>query len=135
MRVQDLTDDRHLIYIQVFGVAPPQTLYHTRRSPSPVVNPIPNKVSGWTSPGESLPAVTGLHNPNRSSYTKPKKSKSKDHRPGTSESIQALLPKGRSGERRTSIIYTHYQDSLNSLNDIIDRVRYSPPHFWKLFLR
>jgi len=82
-------------------------------------------VSGWTSPGESLAPVTGLRNPNRSSYSKPKKSK--DNRPGTSESNKALLPKGRSDSperdtrKRTSLVYSHYQESLNSLNDIIDR--------------
>ncbi|GLB35722.1 hypothetical protein LshimejAT787_0300100 [Lyophyllum shimeji] len=113
---------------KVFGVAPPQTLYHTRRSPSPSV---PNAalasnkfVSGWTSPGESLAPVTGLRNPNRSSYAKPKKSK--DNRPGTSESNKALLPKGRSESpeppvRKRTSVYTHYHESLNSLNDIIDR--------------
>ncbi|KAG6911339.1 hypothetical protein DXG01_001010 [Tephrocybe rancida] len=115
---------------KVFGVAPPQTLYHTRRSPSPSVSNLAaitgNKmISGWTSPGESHPPVTGLRNPNRSSYSKPKKTK--DNRPGTAESSQALLPKGRNDSkepdlrRRTSIVYSHYQESLNSLNDIIDR--------------
>ncbi|KAG6842378.1 hypothetical protein C0991_007508 [Blastosporella zonata] len=115
---------------KVFGVAPPQTLYHTRRSPSPSVTKAAaitgNKiVSGWTSPGESLPPVTGLRNPNRSSYAKPKKTK--DGRPGTSESNKALLPKKRDDSRepglrrRSSVVYTHYQESLNSLTDIIDR--------------
>ncbi|KAF5385241.1 hypothetical protein D9615_001135 [Tricholomella constricta] len=115
---------------KVFGVAPPQTLYHTRRSPSPSVSNSAaitghKMISGWTSPGESLPPVTGLRNPNRSSYSKPKRSK--DNRPGTSESNKALLPKEHSDSRdrdfqkRTSIVYSHYQDSLNSLNDIIDR--------------
>ncbi|RDB29428.1 hypothetical protein Hypma_015999 [Hypsizygus marmoreus] len=117
---------------KVFGVAPPQTLYHTRRSPSPSVgNAVPvtshKMVSGWMSPGEAFMPVTGQRNPNRSSYTKPKSKK--EHRPGTSESGQQLLPKGRSESvdvdsavrKRTSIIYSHYQESLNSLNDIIDR--------------
>ncbi|KAG5650485.1 hypothetical protein H0H81_012076 [Sphagnurus paluster] len=112
---------------KVFGVAPPQTLYHTHnRAPSPsFANPSShNMVSGWTSPGENHTAFTGLRNPNRSSYLKSSK-KTKDHRPGTSESSKALLPKGGSDStdfhKRTSIVYSHYQDSLNSLNDIIDR--------------
>ncbi|KAG6846053.1 hypothetical protein H0H87_006417 [Tephrocybe sp. NHM501043] len=118
---------------KVFGVAPPQTLYHTRRSPSPSITHAAafssaKMISGWTSPGESHPPFTGTRNPNRSSYTKaPKKSKSKDNRPGTSESNKALLPKNRSdsGEpdvrKRASVVYSHYQESLNSLTDIIDR--------------
>ncbi|KAG6851373.1 hypothetical protein H0H93_005771 [Arthromyces matolae] len=115
---------------KVFGVAPPQTLFHTRRSPSPSVSNVAvitgqKMVSGWTSPGESLPPVTGIRNPNRSSYAKSKRTK--DNRPGTSESNKALLPKGPEDSRepdlrrRPSVVYSHYQDSLNSLNDIIDR--------------
>ncbi|KAG6899576.1 hypothetical protein C0993_009047 [Termitomyces sp. T159_Od127] len=114
---------------KVFGVAPPQTLYHTRRSPSPsVINAAAiigqqNSISGWTSPGESQLPVIGLRNVNRTSY-----SKKKSHdRPGTSESDRTLLPRRRDSSKepdlrkRTSAVYTHYQDSLNSLNDIIDR--------------
>ncbi|KAG6889146.1 hypothetical protein C0992_006295 [Termitomyces sp. T32_za158] len=114
---------------KVFGVAPPQILYHTRRSPSPSVsNPAiigQNKsISGWTSPGESQLPVIGLRNVNRSSYSK---KKTKDDRPGTSESDRALLLRYRDSSngpdlrKRTSAVYMHYQDSLNSLNDIIDR--------------
>ncbi|KAG6874410.1 hypothetical protein C0995_015146 [Termitomyces sp. Mi166 len=115
---------------KVFGVAPPQTLYHTRRSPSPsVTNPAAiigqqKSISGWTSPGESQLPVIGLRNINRSSYNK---KKCKDNRPGTSESDKALLPKRRDSSKepdlrkRTSAVYLHYQDSLNSLIDIIDR--------------
>jgi len=114
---------------RVFGVAPPQTLYHTRRSPSPSVGNAlaiaSNKlVSGWTSPGETHLPVTGQRNPNRSSYQKPKK---KEQRPSTSDSGQALLPKNRGdsddydvSHKRLSV-YSHYQESLNSLNDILDR--------------
>jgi hypothetical protein len=124
-----------LTFLQVFGVAPPQTLYHTRRSPSPSVGPsvITNKGrTGYAAPGENHSLAFGQRNPNRTSYVKPKP-RINDNRPGTSESNKQLLPKGRnSGDlddsptrstaRRPSIVYSHYQHSLNSLNDIIDRV-------------
>ncbi|KAG5643129.1 hypothetical protein DXG03_001519 [Asterophora parasitica] len=122
---------------KVFGVAPPQTLYHTRRSPSPSISGTAahavtghKMISGWTSPGESPPPITGLRNPNRSTYsnyTKHKSSKSKDNRPSTSESNKALLPKNSADygygtlRKRTSAVYSHYEESLNSLHDIIDR--------------
>ncbi|KAG5341650.1 hypothetical protein C0989_008408 [Termitomyces sp. Mn162] len=115
---------------KVFGVAPPQTLYHTRRSPSPsVANSAAiigqqKSISGWTSPGETQLPVIGLRNVNRSSYSK---KKIDDNRSRTSESDKMLLLKPCDSSkkpdlrRRTSAVYLHYQDSLNSLNDIIDR--------------
>jgi len=97
---------------KVFGVQPPQTLYHTRQSPSlsgPIVTAEP-----WSSPAR---------NPNQSAYTKLMR---KTIRPGTSESSKKLLHDGDGHpEQSTSLgnsnVYTHYQLSLNSLNDIIDR--------------
>ena len=123
-----------IAFLQVFGIAPPQTLYHTRRSPSPSLGP--NIISslksrtGYLAASENHPAIF-QRNPNRTSYMKPK-SKIND-RPGTSESNKQLLPKGRSSAdlddspthttvKKPSIVYSHYQHSLNSLNDIIDRV-------------
>ena len=44
----------------------------------------------------------------------------KSARPGTADSNTQLLPK--SGSARDSFVYSHYQHSLNSLNDILDRV-------------
>lgn len=107
---------------KVFGVAPPQTLYHTRHVPSPSVPTVD---------------INALHqrNPNRSAYTKNKFKK--ESRPGSSESSQGLLPKGSSDTARDSAaiwsalitksgrrseVYSHYQHSLNSLHDILDRV-------------
>ena len=105
---------------KVFGVAPPQTLYHTRHVPSPSV--------------PSVVDISALHhqrNPNRSAYMK-----NKVKRPGSSESSQGLLSKGSNTARdsaaiwsalitksgRRSEVYSHYQHSLNSLHDILDRV-------------
>jgi hypothetical protein len=72
-------------------------------------------------------------NINKSAYIKPKK----NNRPGTAESSKQLLPKGSgslgfdepaaSPDTRHSIIYNHYQHSLNSLNVILDRVRTAAP--------
>ncbi|KAF8240741.1 hypothetical protein L208DRAFT_1383659 [Tricholoma matsutake] len=138
---EDLNDEEKAINVRrahkmekVFGVAPPQTLYHTRRSPSPSVGPaVITSNKGWTSyaaPGENYAPVYGQRNPNRTSYMKPKPKT--NGRPGTSESHKQLLPKGwnstdlddlptRSTARRPSVVYTHYHHSLNSLSDIIDR--------------
>lgn len=107
---------------KVFGVAPPQTLYHTRHVPSPSVPPV-------------VDIGAFQRNPNRSAYTKNKFKK--ESRPGSSESSQGLLPKGSSDTARDSSaiwsalitksgrrseVYSHYQHSLNSLHDILDRV-------------
>ena len=74
------------------------------------------------------------------SFKAPKQKKNKGNRPGTAESSKGLLPKASSGygfgafderlamnagnasEPKHSFVYNHYQHSLNSLNDIIDRV-------------
>ena len=72
------------------------------------------------------------------------KSKTSD-RPGTSDSNKQLLPKGRnsadldqspthSTAKRPSNVYSHYQHSLNSLNDIIDRVSIQLFHAYSLIL-
>ncbi|KDR85623.1 hypothetical protein GALMADRAFT_234605 [Galerina marginata CBS 339.88] len=119
---------------KVFGVAPPQTLYHTRHCPSPTslppaksLPPLP-PVSPITpiSPATTTQRITNF---NRSAYIKPKTKK--NGRPGTSESSKQLLPKGSeipgfdertaNADARHSLMYNHYQHSLNSLNDIIDR--------------
>lgn len=116
---------------KVFGIAPPQTLYHTRHSPSPSVptTPIIHNNAFF---GQSLPeATTSQRNINRSSYTKTVR---KSSRPGTSESSKRLLPKGPGSSeydnvtcqsdnytRSNSLLYHHYQHSLQSLNDILDK--------------
>ncbi|KAI3621973.1 hypothetical protein WG66_015909 [Moniliophthora roreri] len=133
---------------KVFGVAPPQTLYHTRHSPSLSATP----ASGVSTPRTMLRSTSGdtvtpAKNINQSSYTafSNYKAKKKSDRPGTADSEEKLLPKDKnesfnndkqrdtnhnafgstSGSHRrargASLVYTHYQHSLNSLNDILDR--------------
>ncbi|PPQ72472.1 hypothetical protein CVT24_003095 [Panaeolus cyanescens] len=114
----------------VFGVAPPQTLYHTRHSASPsvsLIRPPADRVAGFIPPASEAELFTIQRNPNRSSYVKSKK---KQERPGTSESNKQLLPKGNgfsnfderfADNMNHTLIYSHYQHSLNSLNDILDR--------------
>lgn len=123
---------------QVFGVAPPQTLYHTRHAPSASVQvgyKTPRTRSAKPSPTRDSLSSPPLspRNPNQSSY-KPKSKK--NERPSTAESSKQLLPKGRGSNdyddpspdssapraQRGSLVYSHYQHSLNSLNDILDRV-------------
>ncbi|PFH52321.1 hypothetical protein AMATHDRAFT_2323 [Amanita thiersii Skay4041] len=122
---------------KVFGVAPPQTLYHTRHSPSPSVFPLID--SGYKSQKSSPTNVASQKNPNRSAYIKSKPKKL--DRPETSESSKRLLSQDTSespisptmmwsalttnttttATARRSLVYTHYQHSLNSLSDILDR--------------
>ncbi|KAJ2923857.1 hypothetical protein H1R20_g13237, partial [Candolleomyces eurysporus] len=154
---------------KVFGVAPPQSLYHTRGhtpSPSlPSLTPMAAKTLG--NPSAFIPASEAAYftrNPNRSSYEKSGSSNRKlRRRPGTSESNKQLIPKGRRSSSTASLsfgsipagyglddqvsqsrdifqdlkagtppkqakresvgsaIYNHYQHSLRSLNDILDR--------------
>ncbi|EGO05257.1 hypothetical protein SERLA73DRAFT_174323, partial [Serpula lacrymans var. lacrymans S7.3] len=79
---------------KVFGIPPPQTLYHTRHSPSistppaPQISPIAVSIPSPFILPSDLPA-SPQRNPNQSAYTKLKGRKS--HRPGTSESTQNLL--------------------------------------------
>ncbi|EIN14386.1 hypothetical protein PUNSTDRAFT_130019 [Punctularia strigosozonata HHB-11173 SS5] len=111
---------------RVFGVAPPQTLYHTRQAsvalplPSP---PIKGAVSQPVSP------VLGGRNRPPGLAIKLKSKKKKAERPGTSDSNKQLLP-SRGGEEEDSPdgashlagdVYGNYRASLNSLSDIIDR--------------
>ncbi|KAG2022774.1 hypothetical protein CC2G_000499 [Coprinopsis cinerea AmutBmut pab1-1] len=81
---------------KVFGVAPPQTLYHTRHSPSPSLPYVtPKAIASLNLPSlkPSSEPVLFTRNPNQPSYQKTKGKK--NNRPGTAESSKALLPKGR----------------------------------------
>ncbi|KAI6012528.1 hypothetical protein F5J12DRAFT_818487 [Pisolithus orientalis] len=98
---------------KVFGTPPPQTLFHTRQGPSTLPHSQPSSPTG----------LTYTSNPNQSAY----KGKS-SHRPPLSESVTCLLPKRQRSSisnRRVSIaqssVYLDYEQSLNSLVDIIDR--------------
>jgi len=106
---------------KVFGVAPPQTLYHTRHCSPPML------MASKSAPPEVSPTSPLQRNLNRSAYLKynPKK----NDRPNTADSSMQLLSKGQqtSGDVantwgiRHSAIYNHYQHSLNSLHDILAR--------------
>lgn len=118
--------------LQLFGVPPPQTLYtcHSRPlSSGSSVGPSSGHyiASGTIQTGPPSP-VRRDQNSNQSSY---KVQKRRD-RPDTPESAQQLLPsllngtsdfRSRSRDSLTIMdVYTHYQHSLLSLDDIIDRV-------------
>ena len=111
-----------VIFAQMFGVQPPQTLYHTRHSPKPTDRVHSTERLSHTEREAVLP--TG-RNVNQSSYMT-KASKVIRHRAGShSESIIPLLDSPGSPGNLASAVYMHYRNSLDSLNEIIDRV--SPP--------
>jgi hypothetical protein len=126
---------------RVFGTPPPQTLFHTRlgRSTFPHSQPTSPTAASPTSPFVSpLDGASCSRNPNQSAY----KGK-RTHRPGTSDSSRGLLPRmGSESDSSTGVsfsesfsaafsgyqeilarssVYLNYQQSLNSLVDIIDR--------------
>ena len=115
----------------MFGVAPPQTLYHTRHSPSPSFPPrtqlagsVFHEAQTPKTPFDTVPPPLGHRNPNRSPYMKHRSgnpgSDDQVYRPTTPESSMHLIPKSA----RNSVVYTNYEASINSLNDILDRVRF-----------
>jgi hypothetical protein len=137
---ENLSDEEKAINVRraqkmekVFGVLPPQVLYHTRCSPSPThrpASPASPAFGRWTAPPSPISRSRDEsqlfeRNPNQS----PHKSKAKKpYRPGTPESVQHLLPNRSSvsfnfepESMDISDVYTHYQHSLHSLNDIINR--------------
>lgn len=118
-------------------MAPPQTLFHTRHSPSPSLRVQPFTISIKTPPGQVFMPSNDIlppsvhRNPNRTSYSN-KRGKRSD-RPTSSDSSIFLLPKSpnsrlsddpnvNQSDGRSSLVYNHYQQSLISLNDILDRV-------------
>lgn len=98
---------------KVFGMPPPQTLFHTRQGPSTLPHSQPSSPTG----------LTNTANRNQSAY----KGKS-SYRPPPTESTKCLLPKTKRSSisnHRVSIaqssVYQDFEQSLNSLVDIIDR--------------
>jgi hypothetical protein len=123
--LSDLSDLKCCVFAQMFGVQPPQTLYHTRHSPRPT-----DRVLSTERPSraerEAVRRPVG-RNVNQTSYLN-KGGTVKRHRAGShSESIIPLLESEAPGSpgKRASPVYMHYRYSLNSLSEIIDRV--SPP--------
>ncbi|KAJ7201256.1 hypothetical protein GGX14DRAFT_371291 [Mycena pura] len=87
---------------KVFGVAPPQGLYcahHSARTDSRAHTP---------------PLAPDSRNPNQAPYKL-----SKARRPGTADSGELLLANAEPSAG--TFVYAHYQHSLNSLHDILDR--------------
>ncbi|KZT72942.1 hypothetical protein DAEQUDRAFT_554563 [Daedalea quercina L-15889] len=127
---------------KMFGVAPPQVLYHTRQAASSPggsgVASVPAPAKMRHSPQSSAPQPPGAgpssgRNLNQTSY---KGKSKKGARPGTAESTQPLIDHahadagddawdggGGGGGKLAAMsdVYLHYRHSLNSLNDIIDR--------------
>ncbi|KZT08618.1 uncharacterized protein LAESUDRAFT_735787 [Laetiporus sulphureus 93-53] len=135
---EDLNDHEKAINVRravkmekMFGVAPPQVLYHTRQAaPTPSSSAVPVPAKNWQTPRSptlppSSPTSPGGRNLNQSAY---KGKSKKGSRPGTAESTQPLLPPNHGADDWSlapapamSDVYLHYRHSLNSLNDIIDR--------------
>ncbi|KAF7347449.1 hypothetical protein MVEN_01500900 [Mycena venus] len=116
---------------KVFGVAPPQKLYSAQRGSSGSSslsgtvnsNPYSSPRTEPASPATTPPATFG-RNPNQAPYKRKqgssgKEGRSRSGRPGTADSDQFLLPNAEPSAG--SFVYTHYQHSLNSLHDILDR--------------
>ncbi|KAH9949367.1 hypothetical protein B0H21DRAFT_688447 [Amylocystis lapponica] len=112
---------------KMFGVAPPQMLYHTRQAVSS-----PGSITALTVPKPKLsssPKVSSqAQSPSIPSGRHPKLNKGKPKktgRPGTAESAKPLLTSEGDDfadpSPTVSDVYLHYRHSLNSLNDIIDR--------------
>ncbi|KAG2138658.1 uncharacterized protein EDB93DRAFT_1090394 [Suillus bovinus] len=117
---------------KLFGIPPPQTLYHTRQVPETVARSQPvSPVASLMTPTYVPANAPGFsrRNPNQSAYMKGKKL----HRPGTSDSTTFLLPFKRSSSPEPaqtsdyaatlaqSSVYMNYQHSIASLTDIIER--------------
>ena len=112
---------------QMFGVAPPQTLYHTRSAASTSgIQVSAGSAAQYSAASPHSPSspTSRSRNVNQSAYTRNKVKR--NTRPGTAESAEPLMSShgnGRLSAQGFSDIYEHYRHSLNSLNDIIDRVR------------
>ena len=119
----------------MFGVQPPQTLYHTRHSPRPKEDD--NRVHSTERPSHShsereavlLPAanrnvIQGSYLNKADGKQQQSRQRASSHSRSQSESMPLLDPvgAGSSSGKRTSAVYMHYKYSLNSLSDIIDRV-------------
>lgn len=104
----------------MFGVQPPQTLYHTRQSLRPK-DRVHSMERAYSEREAVLPAN---RNVNQSSYLSKGGEPSRHRANSHSESILPLLDSvaGNSSGKHASAVYVHYRYSLNSLGDIIDRV-------------
>ena len=106
---------------QMFGVQPPQTLYHTRLSPRPK-DRVPSTEYLTYSERETVPSPN--RNLNQNSYLNKGGKRSRHRANSRSESILPLCnpEASQSSNKRTSAAYIHYKYSLDSLGGIIERV-------------
>ena len=112
----------------MFGVQPPQTLYHTRTRHSP--RPKDRVALSTERPSSREAVLPANRNINQGSYLnkdgKQNRYRASSHSRSQSESVPLLDPvAGSSSGKRASAVYMHYRSSLNSLSDIIDRVSFS----------
>jgi hypothetical protein len=119
----------------MFGVQPPQTLYHTRTRHSPRPTDRVHSTERPSHYSEREAVLPASRNVNQGSYLVNKDGKQSRHRASShshshshshSESMPLLDPvAGSSSGKRASAVYMHYRYSLNSLGDIIDRVSFT----------
>jgi hypothetical protein len=125
-----LAEHRFFSLSQMFGVQPPQTLYHTRTRHSPKPKDRVHSAERPSRYSEREAVLPANRNVNQSSYLVNKDGKQSRHRASShshsrshSESMPLLDPvAGTSSGKRASAVYMHYRYSLDSLGDIIDRV-------------
>ena len=109
-----------IAFWKVFGVAPPQTLYHTRKSDSPIPQS-PRQVPVLSVDIDTSPALPPLDPFSFFTMQAFGNKGKKLRRSMTSDSARALI--SRSETSHSIEIYTSYHDSLNSLIEIVDNVR------------
>lgn len=107
---------------KVFGVAPPQTLYHTRKSDSPTPQS-PRQAPVLSTDIDISPAAAPLDPFSFFTMQGFGGKGKKLRRSATSDSSRALI--SRSEPSSSIEIYTSYHDSLNSLIEIVHNVRLS----------
>ncbi|KAJ6486195.1 hypothetical protein C8R47DRAFT_1047815 [Mycena vitilis] len=120
---EDLNDKEKAIIVRraqkmekVFGVAPPTKLYSAHHGSGSGSNS--GTGTAPTSPTTQSPPGTFGRNPNQAPYRRKNRT---SVRPGTADSQQQLLANAEPSAGAGSFVYTHYQHSLNSLHDILDR--------------
>ena len=105
---------------KVFGVAPPQTLYHTRKPDSP----IPQRRGSVPTLSVDIDTSPALTPTDPLSFFTMQGLGKKFRRPGTGDSSQALLSNSTPG---SSIeVYNSYHESLNSLIEMVENVGPKP---------
>jgi hypothetical protein len=101
----------------MFGVAPPQGLYHNRAA-SPAPAPSSSRNSPTTSPQSPPAPASRMPSGGARAYAKLRgMGLRRAHRPGPSESSTALLL----APAEDDTVFAYYRASLASLRDIVDR--------------